>query len=158
MLEIIKSTRRPDDYDSMILHYEVFVGLYLLTVKLRDIVTINMVVDEFKRFSETNCPKPGSKAISLAFDSTLEGDGLRQLLVETYVYDVNELPEGDYLRDFLQLVLKDVLEKHRAGRRLGVGGTQMSTTRVRDFSSCKYHQHDDEHPVARCSGRSVDGW
>ncbi|KAM0692585.1 hypothetical protein Q7P36_007140 [Cladosporium allicinum] len=74
--------RHPADFNYMSL-----VHLYGLANTLVDTVTANMVIDEFKNFGHGSTP--GRDIIELAFSFTEEGDKLRSLLADLYIFDEN---------------------------------------------------------------------
>jgi hypothetical protein len=87
--------------------FEHSINLYVLADSLMDPLTANMAIAEIRRigkvadeFSQT----PGANVIARAFRSTREDDGLRNLLVDFYIYNPFAQHNCDFPKAFLLLL------------------------------------------------------
>lgn len=133
---------------------EIFVDLYLLADRLRDVQTANLVMDELIRFSDHGQESFPDKITRRIYDATVRGNPLRKLVRDECVYETNSSsymhvhvdgghPEftRDVMVEFLRLRdvnleerVKDVYTLHERHER--------------KINKCHYHQHDATHP--RC--------
>lgn len=60
--------------------YNMLIKLYLLADRLQDTTTANMVMDKFEQLYKAECLHPGNLPISTAYQFTVEGSPLRELL------------------------------------------------------------------------------
>lgn len=85
------------------------VKLYILSDSLLDPTTANLAVGEINTIGWKRRHLPGAAVLDLVFSNTRENDGLRNLLVDFYVYVGRPLPEGDFPHAFLLLFADRVL-------------------------------------------------
>jgi hypothetical protein len=130
--------------------FESLIKLYLLADKLQDLTTANMVMGEVIQFAAQTNEIPRHAAISLAYDSTTEGNPIRTLLRDYWVYQtpadgISHFKTGNFPKEFLQDVGAELM--------LLRPGKAASEDCKRDIclDKCLYHQHDDEHP--RCGSK-----
>jgi hypothetical protein len=89
--------------------FERMIDLYVLADSLMDPLTANMAIAEIRRIGEVgdeDSQVPGAEVIDRVFRSTREGDGLRNLLADFYIYNSYVEYDGDSSKAFLLLVLK----------------------------------------------------
>lgn len=122
------------------------VELCILADKLEDVLTVNMVINEIKSFGSSCGYQPSASVIDLAFESTVENDGLRRLLVYFYVLDAELISKGDWPSEFLRLVVYDLLMYKSQDKRLGDGTYLHGDFNVKNNGSCYYHYRNEEHP------------
>ena len=130
------------------------IALYLLADKLNEIITTNLVADEIIRTSEALHMIPSTSCVTLAFNSTIEGNPLRRLCKDYYVHEaavgvLENLKEGQLPFQFIKEVL---LELDRMTRH-ATPYDQRTKVGCVDREQCYYHQHDDDHP--KCSKASA---
>lgn len=89
--------------------YRELVSLYILADSLLDPITANLVIDQIAVLGWDSFQLPGEGLIKLAFFSTRGNDGLRKLLADFYIYMDETLPEGDFPKAFLSLVVERFL-------------------------------------------------
>jgi hypothetical protein len=147
------------------IHYKALINVYLLADKLRDISTANNVLDKIKHFLVITDVHPGKEAISIAYQSTTEGNPLRRLLRDMWFYGTSfacrkRLQEGGFPKDFLY----DMVEQYVGVKTIDESYNfahftdTMSSDCILDGPErniperCRYHQHDDEHPVCSMRG------
>jgi hypothetical protein len=96
--------------------------MYFFANNLEDPTTANLVISEIQRLcgSPTNRP-PGVRMVDIAFDQTIHGDGLRNLLVDFYIYG-SRTPEGFFPHEFDELFMERFFVA-KSNRWIGVGET-----------------------------------
>jgi hypothetical protein len=82
------------------------IDLYVLADSLIDPFTANMAITEIRRFGLKDSCSPGAKVVDRVFRSTREGDGLRNLLADCYIYNPYVQFDSDFPKAFLLLVLQ----------------------------------------------------
>jgi hypothetical protein len=85
------------------------VDLYVLADILVDPLTMNISIDEIRRFSKL-FDEPSAKVITHAFRFTSEGDGLRMLFADYFVYGSSKIPSSDLPQGFFRVVGERFLE------------------------------------------------
>jgi hypothetical protein len=139
--------------------YTELIKLYLLADRLRDLETVNMIVDEIidyrdvvtkLTYGRVTSVNPGGGPTTIAYASTKEGNPLRELLRDFAVTisrrpELKRLQKTGYPIEFFQDV---ALEK--LGERLQ-GEPIPNDAKRRFYTKCHFHQHDLEHPIGpRC--------
>ena len=84
--------------------FKELVDLYVLADILVDPTTMNIAIDEIRRFSKTFHDEPSAKVITHAFRFTSEGDGLRMLFADYFVYGSSRIPSNDLPKEFFNVV------------------------------------------------------
>jgi hypothetical protein len=85
--------------------YETLINLYILADRLLDPTTVNMAIDGIRRFSVSVRGNPSAQGVTLVFNSTKEGDGLRILLADFTIYTGDSLPVGGVPEEYFKFVL-----------------------------------------------------
>jgi hypothetical protein len=99
--QYVVNEKRRSDY-----RFEHLIKLYILADSLMDPLTANMAIAEIRSFGLTNGYCPGAKVMDRVFRSTRDGDGLRNLLADCYIYNPYVQFDGDFPKAFLLLVLQ----------------------------------------------------
>lgn len=99
--QYVVNEKRRSDY-----RFEHLIKLYILADSLMDPLTANMAIAEIRSFGLTNGYCPGAKVMDRVFRSTRDGDGLRNLLADCYIYNPYVQFDGDFPKAFLLLVLE----------------------------------------------------
>jgi hypothetical protein len=86
--------------------FEHLIKLYVLADSLMDPLTANMAIAEIRSFGLTDRYCPGAKVMDRVFRSTRDGDGLRNLLADCYIYNPYVEFDGHFPKAFLLLVLQ----------------------------------------------------
>jgi hypothetical protein len=127
-------------------YYEYLVKLYITADSLQDPITANLVIDEVRRISQRACI-PGGSALTLAFDQTLEGDGLRNVLADIVIVCGDEYDDGvDHSIDFLKLVMKRSKTVRSTTREVQAATEEVGDETLwafggdEDWVRCEYHQ------------------
>lgn len=141
------------------LRYKSLISLYLLADKLQDMATVNTVMNKIQNLNTTIRVHPGRGAISIAYQSTMEGSALRKLLRDLWFYETGpacrkRLSEGGFPNDFLHDMVKQYVWTKTIDDIYGVENfiDVTSSDHLLDEpkrnipEGCRYHQHDDEHP------------
>jgi hypothetical protein len=95
--------------------YESFIDLYILADALLDPVTANMMIHNIRRFFLRDGHLPGAGVVDRALQRTREGDGLRNLLADFYIYNGYTRFAGDFPNAFLLMVLRRIQHAKLAG-------------------------------------------
>jgi hypothetical protein len=93
----------------MDLQYHTLTRLYIIADSLLDSITANLVIDEIAFLAWTWQQAPGTEVIHVAFGSTREHDGLRNLLADLHAQLYDRMPEGDLPNAFLGLIFERFL-------------------------------------------------
>jgi hypothetical protein len=101
--------RRAELTVSRDLRFHTLTRLYILADSLLDSVTANLVFNEIAFLGWSWLQAPGAGVINVAFGSTRENDGLRNLLADLHAHLDAEVPDGDLPNAFLSLVWKRFL-------------------------------------------------
>jgi hypothetical protein len=107
--------RKAEHAIAMDLRYHTLTRLYILADSLLDSITANQVIDEIAFLAWTWKLAPGTGVIHVAFGSTRENDGLRNLLADLHAQLDDEVPEGDLPNAFLSLIFERFLVAKRNG-------------------------------------------
>jgi hypothetical protein len=130
------------------------VKLYILADKLGDPATANMVIDELVRFHAEHHLNPNRKVVNFAYESTVHGNPLRKFLRDVYlhqcasdVYDYFNIVDfhADFYRDLYVEYLR--IRDANAGESVKSAYNRAAADLSDKTGKCRYHQHDDEHPV-----------
>jgi hypothetical protein len=98
--------RKAEHTLAMDLRYHTLTRLYILADSLLDSITANLVTDEIAFLAWTWEQAPGTEVIHVAFGSTREHDGLRNLLADLHAQLDDRVPEGDLPNAFLGLIFE----------------------------------------------------
>jgi hypothetical protein len=134
--------------------YTELIKLYLLADRLRDLETVNMIVDEIVDYRDVVTKltygsitrvNPGGGPTTIAYASTKKGNLLRELLrdfaVTTYMSrELERLRETEYPVEFFQEITLEKLGEY-------ISGEPIIYDKRRYCTKCHFHQHDLEHPV-----------
>jgi hypothetical protein len=103
--------------DLIDLRYEALINLYILADVLLDPTTANMAIDEIRRFRLDVKSNPGAHVITFIYNSTKEGDGLRKVLADFFIYSYTSLymPKGDVPNDFFKFLMQRYLDGMNKG-------------------------------------------
>jgi len=101
--------------DLIDLRYEALINLYILADVLLDPITANMAIDEIRRFRLDIKSNPGAQVITFIYNSTKEGDGLRKVLADFFVYTSLCMPKGDVPNDFFKFFMQRYLGERKNG-------------------------------------------
>jgi hypothetical protein len=91
------------------LRFHTLTRLYILADSVLDSTTASLVIDEIAFLAYEWHRAPGTGVISLAFGSTREKDGLRNLLADLHAHLDETVPKGDLPNAFLSLVFQRLL-------------------------------------------------
>lgn len=91
------------------LRFHTLPRLYILADSLLDPTTANLVIDEVASLAWNYRHAPGTAVIDVAFASTREKDGLRNLLADLHAHLDETVPKGDLPNAFLSLVFQRFL-------------------------------------------------
>jgi hypothetical protein len=89
--------------------FKELVDLYVLADILVDPETMNIAIDEIRRFSNRIDDEPSAKVITHAFRSTREGDGLRMLFADYFVFGSSKLSSTNLPKELFHVVGKGFL-------------------------------------------------
>jgi hypothetical protein len=139
------------------------VKLYILADKLGDPTTANMVMDELVRFHTEHNRNPIRKIVNLAYESTIHGNPLRKFLRDVYLHVYDSMSYDyfnavDFPADFYRDLYVEFLRTKEANVDKSVNDVyNLAIADLSDVTGkCRYHQHDDDHPVCtpvrRCVG------
>jgi hypothetical protein len=123
----------------------------LLSDKLDDPRTANLVIDRITAYSLTSSLVPDSNAVNLAYDSTDDGNPLRKALRDLIIqhiscYFFEDLPAGDYHED-----LRDDVERAYQMHR---NGTWDGRSHFPSGQTCSYyHLHHESFPRSKCHSK-----
>jgi hypothetical protein len=107
--------RKTEHAIAMDLRYHTLTRLYILADSLLDSITANQVIDEIAFWAWTWNFAPGTGVIHVAFGSTREHDGLRNLLADLHAQLDDVVPEGDLPNYFLALIFERSLAAKKNG-------------------------------------------
>ena len=133
---------------------DIFVDLYLLADRLRDVETANLVMDALIHFREKHNKIFDTDTICRVYDSTAHGNPLRKLMRDECVYETNsaaymclhvEPRHPEFFRDVMVefLRLRDVNLTKKIE-----DVYQLHDKHSRNIDKCHYHQHSETYP--RC--------
>jgi len=139
-------------------HCDSLIKLYLLTDKLQDTATANMVMDNLQQFCKAVDAQPGKSPITTAYQSTLEGSPLRRLLRDMWFYNAypdykERFQEPGFPTEFLHDMFKEYMrvkpESDDVQHYCEVATNDyLLRGPERDVPDrCRYHRHDEEHPL-----------
>jgi hypothetical protein len=131
-------------YDSDVAddYYEHLVRLYIMADSLQDPITANMVIDETRRISQQSCT-PQTNTLKLAFDQTLPGDGMRNVLADTFIFGGDEDPDDiDYPAGFLKLVVERYKAMRERNSEVGAAVRKVGEETLWDFKSTSRRDYD----------------
>jgi hypothetical protein len=132
--------------------FEALLKVYILAETMQDLITANLVIDEFVRFGNIARCAPGPETVLLAYACTTTNSPLRLLMRDYRVYDITPSSpkqlEGLPV-DFMKDITLEVFRVMRGDRTQTIKAAFSKETgvKVRE-DKCHYHQHDDKHP--RC--------
>lgn len=115
------------------------VMLYAAGDMLGDVRLRNAVIDRIILNCEQANIAPGSRSVTIAYDSTPEGSTLRKLIVDWYLSQHNAL----WFKNNSQFFPRDFLVDLVYGR---MANNNQQTACPIDGSTCKYHEHDQDEP------------
>jgi RNA recognition motif-containing protein len=126
--------------------YEALIRLHLLADRLQDLTTANTAITELISFQWQVRAVPEHEFVRIAYESTVKGNPLRILLRDMWVHalpdDGDRLLEGsDYPNEFLQDIAGELM-RVALKRPEGISPIDCLNT-----EPCRYHQHDDQHPL-----------
>lgn len=124
----------------------ILIDLYTLANKLIDPTTANMVIDKIRELGQKD-HTPGSDAIEFAFDYSDDGDKLRSLLADFYIFDKNATyseSDGNYPRAFLDLVVERFLRLRDSGYIVVKSSLLKTAGEDRQWARDEYHQKVEE--------------
>jgi hypothetical protein len=101
--------RKAEHTLAMDLRYQTITRLYIPADSLLDSITANLVIDEVAFLAWTWKQAPGTEVIHVAFGSTREPDGLRNLLADLHAQLDDRMPKGDLSNAFLGLIFERFL-------------------------------------------------
>jgi hypothetical protein len=123
--------------------FKELVDLYVLADILADPTTMNIAIDEIRRFSKIFHGEPSAKVITHAFRFTSESDGLRLLFADYCVYGSSRIPSSDLPKELFNVVGEGFLDAKGDGNIL-VEGKLPSMFRdlggINDWENHDYHQ------------------
>lgn len=141
-----------DDDDLVNQGFIALVELYLMSDRLQDFITANLVIDELMRFQDVVQLVPHNSTVSLAYSHTVKNSPLRRLMRDYWVYlkrprdirvgSFEGLPD-ECIKDVM-LEFYSVMEKHGKKTVDDAFSSEIMTNAYED--KCYYHQHDDKHP------------
>lgn len=148
------TSAKPDETDqekqaAADLLFEKLIRFYLLAERLQDCETANLIIGKIIRISYDAKLLPTQAPISFAYESLAEGNRLRKLLRDLWIYgstsagtDSEDLRNEGFSSKFLQDIAVEMLKI------VGENPRDFDQT-VEDICSddpCRYHQHDERHP------------
>lgn len=86
------------------------VDLYILADVLADPTTANIAIDEIRRFTNSFHEDPSAGVITYAFRFTRDGDGLRMLLADNFLYGSSKISPDDLPKECFYVVGERFLE------------------------------------------------
>jgi hypothetical protein len=131
-------------------HFQMLVELYLLTDRLQDVKTANVVIDEIVRFSCQEMENPGDRVIHLVYEATVHGNPLRKWVRDTQTYDTSSkdhilLHVGEYPAELIRDLAVELMRIRDSDKFVS---KLLWRCKSELLDRCRYHLHDLEHP--RC--------
>ncbi|KAK5126884.1 hypothetical protein LTR08_004551 [Meristemomyces frigidus] len=140
--------QKPPAVENHAVTFELLYGTYILSDKLGDLRSANLVIDEIVRLNDKAKKLPSIEADALAWSGTPANSRLRVLLVDYFVLELNASTFESCISmmpvDMVVAIAKKFrfLKENNEHRK----GKEVYWKRVSSQPKCHYHQHDDSHP------------
>ncbi|KAK5109987.1 hypothetical protein LTR62_006354 [Meristemomyces frigidus] len=136
--------------------------IYFLADKVGDLISTNLVIDQFISLVKETALVPNSTCVDLIYGNTVPSSPLRHLIVDYMVFDADEdCLNDESAHDFPPLFLRDIILGQRRLRDEWARSSDNALfwtgpAKKARLEKCYYHQHSAQFPACATAAEIMD--